>query len=112
MTELFENGFINNRGYQDNYYNIVVGLAPGGAVSVWLFSAERVTEVGHYQADKTEVEMKDFRPDGLQNRDLYIKNREESFTEETKKSNRRTRNTNREVDSIYRALFKETSFKT
>ena len=29
--------------------------------------------------------MKDFKPDGLQDRDLYIKHREESFSEETKK---------------------------
>ena len=84
MIELFEKGFINDRGQQETYYNIVVGMAPGGAVSVWLYAAEHVTEVGHYQAIKTEVDMADFKPDGLQNRDLYIKHREESFSEQTK----------------------------
>ena len=35
-------------------YNISVGLAPGGAVFVWLHNYGRVVEVGRYQAKKTE----------------------------------------------------------
>lgn len=84
MTELFEKGFINRQGKQVTYNDIVVGLAPGGAVSVWLLGASRTTEVGHYQAEKTEVEMKDFNPDGNQNQDSYIKNKIESFSDDTK----------------------------
>ena len=85
MTELFEEGFINSRGQQETYDDIVVGLAPGGAVSVWLLGASRTTEIGHYQGEKTDVEMQDFNPDGNQNRDSYIKNKTESFSDETKK---------------------------
>lgn len=84
MTELFEKGFVNRQGKQETYDDIAVGLAPGGAVSIWLLAAERRVEIGHYQAKKTEVDMKDFKPDGLQERELYIKHREENFSEETK----------------------------
>lgn len=84
MTELFEKGFVNYRGKQDNFNEILVGLAPGGIVSVWLLSSSYVVEVGHYQAKKTEVEMKDFVPDGEQDKTTYLKNRAESYSEETK----------------------------
>ncbi len=85
MTELFEKGFINDQGKPDNYDEIAVGLAPGGAVSVWLLGGDFTTEVGHYQAIKTDVDMKDFNPDGVQDKDEYVKVTTESFSEETKK---------------------------
>ncbi|MCF6351133.1 MAG: DUF2931 family protein [Flavobacteriaceae bacterium] len=85
MIELFEKGFIDKQGKQSTYDDIVVGLAPGGAVSVWLLEATRTTEIGHYQAKKTEVDMKIFNPDGIQNRDEYVRVTTESFSEETKK---------------------------
>jgi len=85
IVELFEKGYVNKKGKQDTYDEILVGLAPGGAVSVWLFSAEFTVEAGHYQAKKTDVPMSEFNPDGIQDRNKYVKEVQEGFSEETKK---------------------------
>ena len=85
MTALFEKGFIDKQGKQTTYDNIVVGLAPGGAVSVWLLEGTRTTEVGHYQAVKTDVDIKDWIPDANLSREEIVKRRQGRFSEETKK---------------------------
>lgn len=84
ITELFEKGFVNNKGVQKKYNKLLVGLAPGGAVSVWLSGVGSTVEVGHYRASKTNVSMKDFNPDGIQDREAYVKDERNNFTAETK----------------------------
>ncbi len=84
ITAYFEKGYINYRGEQKSYTTLSAGLAPGGAVSVWLKGAGSSVEIGHYQAEKTEVSMADFVPDGLQDREQYVKNRLNHLPEESK----------------------------
>jgi len=44
----------------ENHNRIVVAVAPGGAVSVFLRGALRCVEVGHYQAEEAFVDVNDF----------------------------------------------------
>ncbi|MDO6811339.1 DUF2931 family protein, partial [Zobellia galactanivorans] len=39
ITELFEKGYINEHGKHKTYNNLIVCLAPGGAVSVFIMGA-------------------------------------------------------------------------
>ncbi len=85
MIDLFEEGFINTRNNKhETYNNIAVGLAPGGAVSVWLIGGGHTAEIGHYQATKTEVSMADFKPNAIISLEEYIQSRKKEFSKETK----------------------------
>ncbi|TWP23865.1 DUF2931 family protein [Apibacter muscae] len=59
MTQLFRTSYqLKNIDdtFSDEYYNtIVVGMAPGGVVVVWLAGIGRQTEVGRYQGEKTVI---------------------------------------------------------
>ena len=84
MIDLFEEGFINTRtNKQETYNNIAVGLAPGGAVSVWLLGGGHTVEIGHYKAKKTDVSMADFKPNAIISLEEYITSRKKEFSEET-----------------------------
>ena len=68
MVELFSEGYYypssNNEKpepYKQNYNNIVVGLAPGGVVVIWVAGIGRQVEVGRYEGkeitfSKEEIE--------------------------------------------------------
>lgn len=55
ILSMFQTGFYspNNEGHI-TYDQIVVGVAPGGVVSVWLWGYEKITEVFFGQAEKIE----------------------------------------------------------
>ena len=62
ITALMEGGFpvIDKRLHQ-TYRYLLVGLAPGGTVAVWLRSSDGwVTEVGYYQAEETTRTLESF----------------------------------------------------
>ena len=62
ITALMERGFpvIDKRLHQ-TYRYLLVGLAPGGTVAVWLRSSDGwVTEVGYYQAEETTRTLESF----------------------------------------------------
>ena len=85
ITKLFQEGYINRHGKPVKYDNLTVGLAPGGTVSVWIMGAGASVEIGHYQAIKTEVQMKDFQPSAEISLDEYVQDVKNNFSEETKK---------------------------
>ncbi|OWP74022.1 hypothetical protein BWG23_15205 [Flavobacterium oreochromis] len=63
MLKLFEEGYINyDTKKRETYNQIIVGLAPGGAVSVWIGAAEKQLEIAHFTAQPTTVSMKDMVP--------------------------------------------------
>ena len=63
MLKLFEEGVINyDTKNRVTYSNIIVGLAPGGAVSVWMWGAGQQVEIAHFTAMPTTVSMKDMIP--------------------------------------------------
>ncbi len=66
MLALFQRGFdqTDRLGHTSHatYKRIVVGLAPGGVVVVWLAGPLHRAEVGRYQAKETQVAVNDFVP--------------------------------------------------
>lgn len=84
MTALFEEGFLDRREKQATYSSIVVGMAPGGLVSVWMLGAGSSVEIGQYQAVETEVSMADFNPEGMQDQELYARESLNDISEERK----------------------------
>ncbi|MCP4464074.1 MAG: DUF2931 family protein [Planctomycetaceae bacterium] len=59
ILELFQTGFYSpNEGGQITYDVIVVGVAPGGVVAVWLWGINRRTEVFFGEAEKVEGDWK------------------------------------------------------
>lgn len=56
MLSLFQTGYYSpNQEGHITYHQIVVGVAPGGAVAVWLAGIERTTEVFFGQAKKVDL---------------------------------------------------------
>ncbi len=73
ILALFQAGFYSpNQEKKTTYKKIIVGVAPGGAVSVWLWGYERRTEVFFGQAEKTEGDWKHFTNDADISRKGYI----------------------------------------
>jgi len=68
----FEKGYTDHLGKHETYSNLIIGMAPGGSVSVWLFGADKSVEVAHFMVAKTEISMKDFNPSGIQDRKKYV----------------------------------------
>lgn len=75
MTKLFKEGVTNYRNKKKGTYSqIIVGLAPGGVVVVWMYGSGNQVEIGRYQAKETEVAMKDFVPENpTANREDFFK---------------------------------------
>ena len=56
ILKLFHDGYLSATANEHTTYEqIVVGVAPGGAVSVWLTGIDKTTEVFFGQAEKTEI---------------------------------------------------------
>ncbi len=85
LTKLFEEGFINDRNEKDTYSKIVLGLAPGGIISVWLRGGS-AKEIGRYQASEIEVDEKEFIPYANMSNEKYIKETKSEIIEEKIKS--------------------------
>jgi Protein of unknown function (DUF2931). len=57
IIELFEQGFYDYSTKQkDTYKKIIVGLAPGGVVVVWLLGGQVSTEVAKFQGEETIID--------------------------------------------------------
>lgn len=57
IKELFKTGFFDHElNRQETFGKIIVGMAPGGIVAVWLLSGQVEVEVGRFQA--TEIQLK------------------------------------------------------
>lgn len=63
IKKLFKEGTVNWRNNEKGTYSsVVVGLAPGGVVVVWMYGNDQQIEIGRYQAKETQVAMKDYVP--------------------------------------------------
>jgi len=64
IAKLFREGYYDaSRKRNGNYNGIVVGMAPGGRVAVWVQGiVTQQVEVGWFQAHDTVVAMKDYAP--------------------------------------------------
>ncbi len=74
MKTLFDQGVMTTYGILEPYDLIVVNMAPGGIVVVWMkVSGARQVEIGRYQATETNIEFKYLMPQGEQDREKYMK---------------------------------------
>ena len=61
MLKLFNEGYYipsmndNPEPRKENYKEIIVGMAPGGVVVIWLQGLRRQIEIGRYQEKKTVI---------------------------------------------------------
>ncbi|OED38524.1 hypothetical protein AB832_04520 [Flavobacteriaceae bacterium (ex Bugula neritina AB1)] len=62
MEALFEKGYLDENNEKDNYSSIVLGLAPGGVITVWMLAAGSTVEIDRFQASEVEVTEKEFIP--------------------------------------------------
>lgn len=57
IQKLFAAGYYSPKKKADTTYDyIMTGVAPGGAVAVWLFGADRITEVFYAKADRVDLD--------------------------------------------------------
>ncbi len=78
MEQLFEEGFLDisdksKENVKKTYYEIVVGVGPGGVVGVWLTGPGHNIQVATFYGEETEVDFADFNPDGIKDRDRFVK---------------------------------------
>ncbi len=59
----------NNKAH---YSQLIVGLAPGGLVVVWINAGGHQQIVGVYHAEQIDLTMKELNPQGIQDRQEYI----------------------------------------
>ncbi|ELY2018338.1 DUF2931 family protein [Flavobacterium psychrophilum] len=66
ILALFKEGFtyIDNQDveHHETYDELLIGLAPGGIVVVWLSGSVKKTEIGRFQAETIYVNKLDFQP--------------------------------------------------
>ena len=76
ILKLFQDGYYSpNENKHSTYDQIVVGVAPGGAVSVWLSGINKTTEVFFGQAEKYEGEWGSITSNTDLTREEYIHRR-------------------------------------
>lgn len=74
ILKLFQEGYYSyTQEKQITYDQIVVGIAPGGAVSVWLAGINKTTEVFFGQAEKADVEWSNFTNATHISREEYVR---------------------------------------
>ena len=74
ILSLFQKGFYSpNEEGHTTYGKIIVGVAPGGAVSVWLWRYEKITEVFFGQAEKIDGDWRWINTNPKYPREEYIK---------------------------------------
>ena len=70
---LFKEGMIDylTKEY-DTYDAMIVGMAPGGVLVVWMQGVDKQVEIGRYQATETDMEWEHFIPKTGYTREEYV----------------------------------------
>ena len=73
VVALFKKGLIDGGSKEhETYKSIIIGLAPGGIIVLWLGAASKQIEIGRYQATKTDMDWEFFNPQGEEDRNKYV----------------------------------------
>ncbi len=73
ILSLFQKGFYSpNEEEQITYHKIMVGVAPGGTVSVWLLSTDGAIEVFSGQAEKADIDWSRINNNPKITREKYV----------------------------------------
>jgi len=88
IFKLFSEGYYSPKEEQDiTYYQIVVGVAPGGSVAVWLAGIDKTTEVFSGQAKTVEVDWRRIVDNPDISREKFIQTEiQDSLTAEAEKA--------------------------
>lgn len=78
ITNLFEEGFIGLLGKKTTYTNILIGLAPGGIIVVWLYG-DKTVEIGRFKASEIEITKEEFIPNAVLSVEQFIKETKEGI---------------------------------
>ncbi|SIT01480.1 Protein of unknown function [Zobellia uliginosa] len=63
LDSLFKTGFKDRLNRQKTYNKLIVGVAPGGVVVVWISGGDLELEIGRYQAEKIPpIDIKSYMP--------------------------------------------------
>jgi len=81
ILSLFEKGFIDLLGKQETYTDIVLGLAPGGVIVLWLYGDKKV-EIGRFKASEIEVTKEEFIPNASLTVEQFVKETKEEYINE------------------------------
>lgn len=61
MIKLFKSGYIRSRTEKkETYSGIVIGMAPGGIIVVWMQGVQHQLEIGRYQAKESNITMTEY----------------------------------------------------
>ena len=74
IKKIFEKGLIGYRTKKYVTYDaMIVGMAPGGVLVVWMMSRDNQIEIGRYQASETDLEWEIFNPRiRIENKNEYV----------------------------------------
>lgn len=72
IESLFNQGYINILGEKTTYSNIVLGLAPGGTIVVWLYG-DTTVEIARFKANQISVTKEEFIPNAALTVDQFVK---------------------------------------
>jgi hypothetical protein len=74
IRSLFKEGMIDylTKKY-DTYRAMIVGMAPGGGLVVWMRGFDKQVEIGRYQATETDMVWESFIPRTGRTRDEFVK---------------------------------------
>ncbi|WP_299250857.1 DUF2931 family protein [uncultured Cytophaga sp.] len=74
IKNLFREGMIKYRTKKYATYNaMILGMAPGGGLVVWMKSVDKQVEIGRYQATETDMAWESFIPRTGRTRDEFVK---------------------------------------
>jgi len=75
IRSLFKEGFIEYRTKRHFTYNaMIVGMAPGGVLVVWMKGVDKQVEIGRFQATETDMAWESFIPKTGLTREEYVFN--------------------------------------
>ena len=73
IRSLFKEGMIGYRSKRYSTYDaMIVGMASGGVLVVWMQGVDKQVEIGRYQATETDVDWKIFNGPNGSNREKYV----------------------------------------
>lgn len=73
ILSMFKTGYATPEGKHTTYDTVIVGVAPGGAVAVWLAGQYKTTEVFFGQAEKINLEWSHFTAATHISREEYVR---------------------------------------
>ncbi|WP_452219807.1 DUF2931 family protein [Lacinutrix salivirga] len=76
IKELFKEGYKDILGNQNTFSNIVLGLAPGGVIVIWLHG-DKTVEIGRFKAKEIKISKEEYIPNAILTVEEFVKRKKE-----------------------------------